>query len=542
MKPWHLLSILALCVALVATVPAASASYDHPFILKWGERGIDTPGEFSNPKYVAVDSEGSVYVTDLGNKRVQKFNSEGEFLIEWGNSGSLSGEFNAPAGITVHNQSVYVVDRHLHRVQQFDLYGNFVNGWGAHGSGEGEFLLPNGIDVDVNGLVYIVDTGNQRVQVFTSDGEYISEFGSSGTDDDKFLNPVGISIENETVYVTDAGNNAVKKFKTDGTFMKNYDSSSGGLVMGPYGIQSDGSGNMYIADYRNSRILYLGYDGLAITTWGEGGTRDGDFMSPTDIVMNDEGYLFVTDTNGNRIQKFGSPQVQQTPQSEPESVPESELESTPESVPELEPVSDDLEQQTPPQPELIQGYPSSAPPILQPPNPVSGDITKPTILVPEDLVVEATGHLTSINIGHASAHDESGIQSLTNNAPSKFTLGTSTIIWTAIDGSGNLAVAPQQITVQDTMPPVITPISNITLLAVHPTMNLVALDEPTVNDALGVLSLVNDAPEHFAIGTTAVAWLATEQINMQVVHLLASSYLCCMANSNRARGHLCKRH
>ena len=52
--------------------------------------------------------------------------------------------------------------------------------------------------------------------------------------------------------------------------MKNYDSSSGGLVMGPYGIQSDGSGNMYIADYRNSRILYLGYDGLAITTWGEG--------------------------------------------------------------------------------------------------------------------------------------------------------------------------------------------------------------------------------------------------------------------------------
>ena len=198
MKPWHLLSILALCVALVATVPAASASYDHPFILKWGERGIDTPGEFSNPKYVAVDSEGSVYVTDLGNKRVQKFNSEGEFLIEWGNSGSLSGEFNAPAGITVHNQSVYVVDRHLHRVQQFDLYGNFVNGWGAHGSGEGEFLLPNGIDVDVNGLVYIVDTGNQRVQVFTSNGEYISEFGSSGTDDDKFLNPVGISIENET--------------------------------------------------------------------------------------------------------------------------------------------------------------------------------------------------------------------------------------------------------------------------------------------------------------------------------------------------------
>ena len=54
--------------------------------------------------------------------------------------------------------------------------------------------------------------------------------------------------------------------------------------------------------------------------------------------------------------------------------------------------------------------------------------------------MEAVGHLTAVNIGYASAHDESGIQSLTNNAPSKFTLGTSTIIWTAIDGSGNLAL------------------------------------------------------------------------------------------------------
>ena len=453
-----------------AIAPTVSASYDHMFILKWGERGIDAPGEFSNPKYVAVDSNGSVYVTDLGNKRVQKFNGDGEFLTEWGNSGSLPGEFNAPAGIAVYGENVYVVDRQLHRVQQFDLDGGFVNEWGMHGSGDGEFLLPNGIDTGINGSVYVVDTGNQRIQVFTPDGKYVSEFGSSGTQDDKFLNPVGISVDNGTVYVTDAGNNAVKKFKTDGTFVKNYDSSTGGLVMGPYGIQSDGVGNMYIADYRNSRIIYLGQDGLAITTWGEGGISDGNFMSPTDIVMSDDGYLFVTDTNGNRIQKFASPHVQQI--------------SPQESIP------DDLESQIIPEPQPIQGHSNDISPTLQPANPVLGDITKPTILVPADLVVEAVGHLTAVNIGYASAHDESGIQSLTNNAPSKFTLGTSTIIWTAIDGSGNLAVAPQQITVQDTTPPLITPMSNVTLLAVHPTLNLVTLDMPTTYDALGVLSIV----------------------------------------------------
>ena len=164
MKLWHLLPILALCMMFAAIAPTVSASYDHMFILKWGERGIDAPGEFSNPKYVAVDSNGSVYVTDLGNKRVQKFNGDGEFLTEWGNSGSLPGEFNAPAGITVYGENVYVVDRQLHRVQQFDLDGGFVNEWGMHGSGDGEFLLPNGIDTGINGSVYVVDTGNQRIQ------------------------------------------------------------------------------------------------------------------------------------------------------------------------------------------------------------------------------------------------------------------------------------------------------------------------------------------------------------------------------------------
>ena len=90
--------------------------------------------------------------------------------------------------------------------------------------------------------------------------------------------------------------------------------------------------------------------------------------------------------------------------------------------------------------------------------------------MPADLVVESVGHLTAVNIGYASAHDESGIQSLTNNAPSKFTLGTSTIIWTAIDGSGNLAVAPQQITVQVTLqhqPLITSSCQLVTLLYLH---------------------------------------------------------------------------
>ncbi|MDI1495225.1 MAG: NHL repeat-containing protein [Cenarchaeum symbiont of Oopsacas minuta] len=497
--------VLVMCVVLIALVPISNASYDHSFILKWGESGLDSPGEFLYPQYIAIDSNGSVYVTDLGNKRIQKFDANGEFLTTWGSSGSLPGQFRAPAGITVHKDNVYVVDRDLNRVQKFDLDGGFVNEWGVRGSDDGNFLLPNGIDTDSDGYVYVVDTGNQRVQIFSSDGEYVAKFGSSGTQNDKLLNPTGISIDDTGIYIADAGNNAIKKFQIDGTFVKNYNSRTAGLLMNPHGMQADGAGNIYIADYRNNRILYLDDTGLAITTWGIGGTRDGDFMSPTDVTMNDDGYLYVTDTNGNRIQKFNSPHVI--------SVPISDI------------VQEDIVKENSTIKAQAQGYVDATPSVLQSPNPILGDVIKPTILPPEDLIIEATGHLTTVIVGYATAYDESGIQSLTNNAPQKFTLGSSTIIWTAIDGSGNLAVASQQITVRDTTPPTIIPINNITMLASHPSLNILTLDEPDVVDALGVISLTNNAPKHFPIGTTAITWTAVDVVEnietfVQYVHMI----------------------
>ena len=73
-------------------------------------------------------------------------------------------------------------------------------------------------------------------------------------------------------------------------------------------------------------------------------------------------------------------------------------------------------------------------------------------------MIEASGLLTAVNIGNAMATDENGILSLSHNAPSSFPLGINTIIWTAIDGVGNMAIASQIVTIQDTTPPLISPL------------------------------------------------------------------------------------
>ena len=108
------------------------------------------------------------------------------------------------------------------------------------------------------------------------------------------------------------------------------------------------------------------------------------------------------------------------------------------------------------------------------------------------------------------AYDESGILSLTNNAPEKFPLGISTIIWTAIDGSGNMAIAPQSITVNDSTPPEISPLPKIRGEAKSLTQNTIDIGIPSVHDFVGISSIENNAPEVFPLGETIVTWTATD--------------------------------
>jgi len=474
------LVVLFAVILLAGTLNSAFASPSHPFITQWGQSGIKASGAFANPQNAAIDSDGNVYVTDLGNKRVQKFDNDGTFLTAWGSSGSGAGQFNSPSGIAVDENYVYVSDSQLNKIQKFDKNGNFIIQWGVQGDLPGEFLLPNAITMGENSTVYVVDTGNYRVQQFTSEGEFLKEFGESGTSEDKFLSPMGITTDYlGNIYVSDSSSTSIKKFNKEGVFEKNLNSNVGGFPVRAQGISIDPEGNLYVADTGNNRILRLDPSGTAIAVWGNMGIQANEFMLPKDVVLDINANLFVVDSNNNRIQKFLTPIITEIIEPEPE---------VPQTAPEV---------------------------VLQTVNPIPGDLTKPVITPPNDLIIEATGALTSVSVGQALATDESGIQSLTHNAPGEFTLGTNTVIWTAIDGSGNMAIATQTIMISDTILPVISNPSDIHLEAENPTQNIVDLEIPTATDAVGVISIESDAPEFFPIGETIVTWTATDIVGNQ---------------------------
>ena len=99
---------------------------DYENISQWGSFGISEPGHFSYPQFIAVD-DGTIYVSDLGNKRVQKFSSTGEFITEWGKNGKQSREFHYLSGIAVSDNLVFVADRDLNRIQKFSTNGEFIS-------------------------------------------------------------------------------------------------------------------------------------------------------------------------------------------------------------------------------------------------------------------------------------------------------------------------------------------------------------------------------------------------------------------------------
>jgi DNA-binding beta-propeller fold protein YncE len=99
--------------------PRAKFDSTGVYISNWGSEGSGD-GQFFGPKGMEVAPDGSVYVADEGNDRIQKFTSDGTFLTKWGGTGTGDGLFKSPRGIATDSSgNVYVADRLNHRIQKF---------------------------------------------------------------------------------------------------------------------------------------------------------------------------------------------------------------------------------------------------------------------------------------------------------------------------------------------------------------------------------------------------------------------------------------
>src|SRR3954451_19030992 len=205
------------------------------FLAKWGTAGKGN-GEFTSPRGVVVDDAGNVYVADHDNNRVQKLSPTGRFLARWGKNGgdgtpgSGDAEFIQPRGMAVdHAGHLYVAEKANNRVQELTTDGRFARRWGAGGGdgtpgiGPGEFRLPYTVAIDGAGNLWVSDACNNRVQTFRPDGTFIARYGANGGDATpraalgEFHEPYRVAVDcRSNVYVAEEGNARVQKLGAAG--------------------------------------------------------------------------------------------------------------------------------------------------------------------------------------------------------------------------------------------------------------------------------------------------------------------------------------
>ena len=191
--------------------PAAGQGTPPPLL------GTGAAGEsFNRPTDVAWDSQGNIYVADgYGNSRVAKYDPNGKWIKNWGSTGTGEGQFRVVHGIAIDaSNTVYVADRDNKRIQVFDSDGNFKAQYRNVGSpwaicltpGPRQFLYvsnsnpPNNLDYD--GEILKMSLDGKIVGKFGRAGKLLKEFGT--------VNAIDCRNENE-LYVGELGNWRVQK-------------------------------------------------------------------------------------------------------------------------------------------------------------------------------------------------------------------------------------------------------------------------------------------------------------------------------------------
>lgn len=282
------------------------------------------PGDLalSKPLDVAVHPDGNIYVTTFigryGAGRVEVFDHSGTYLFNFSDIGQGQ-KLRSPAYLAINRQgNVYVSDKRHKAIFIFSKDGKFIRKFVPDNNPD--FVWnPLAMTFDKKGNLYVTDVYEQhQVLVFDPQGRLIRKFGSSGAalkkkeKLGKFLFPNGIIVDDDgKIFVADSNNRRIQTFNSNGKFL--YSIETGGL---PRGIDIDEENRLYIVDSLGHDVSIYDKRGKGtqvLAIFGEQGVEFGQFLYPNGLTLGDDGRIYVTDRENNRVQVFGWPPVSALP-------------------------------------------------------------------------------------------------------------------------------------------------------------------------------------------------------------------------------------
>ena len=162
---WLELGVWLLLLSFVTGLKAEDVEYRFERMVPQ----LDQPWYFYKPKGIAVAPDGSIWVADSENYRIQHLSADGDILLQGAN-----GQINNSRGLVVTpDGSLFLSDTYNHRIQHINAAGETIGVFGSLGSQPGQFNEPSGITLASDGTLWVADYGNNRIQHLKTDGTFI---------------------------------------------------------------------------------------------------------------------------------------------------------------------------------------------------------------------------------------------------------------------------------------------------------------------------------------------------------------------------------
>jgi DNA-binding beta-propeller fold protein YncE len=309
-------------------------SKDGKFLKKWGEKGTEnnqlfTPNDFillnKNEILIADSSIGD----DVENT-IKVFNTDGKYLRNFFKSTKYTNLFNEYDGLTIDTKgfvyiNIFDFDYIDYRYLKFSQDGEYIGEFIKSDYKNEEFITDSlGCKV-VNGMtMYLTDNNAVKKYEIQNDPKQPLKFveiflKKVDHDEDitRVLNPAGMFFHQGKIYIIDYYHNRIavydEKKQRVGTYQSPileygdcYDKEPlpTGMFSNPRGIAIGPDENIYIANSYHNEVDIYNYNWEEIGFFGFPGTKTGSMDEPFDIVFDQMGFCYVSDTRGNSILIF----------------------------------------------------------------------------------------------------------------------------------------------------------------------------------------------------------------------------------------------
>ena len=349
---WALANVIPAAAQPSATATVAYGQHDQFNHDTENNGGVSADG-LAYPHGATLDGGNNLYVADTNNHRVlffpagsttatRVYGQDGSFTSNTANNGGVTANsLYYPVGVALDRSgNLYVADQGNHRVLYFPaasttatrVYGqggSFTSNAPNNGGVTANSLnSPSGAALDSNSNLYMADTGNSRVlffpagsttatRVYGQGGGFTSDSPNNGGISAKSLYaPSGVTLDGSgNLYVADNSNSrvlffpansttATRVYGQNGSFTTNAQNNGGisaNSLSYPLGVALDGSGNLYVADYLNNRTLFFPPASTTAThVYGQNGSFTTSTPNNGGISANSLYYPWAValDTNG----------------------------------------------------------------------------------------------------------------------------------------------------------------------------------------------------------------------------------------------------